>query len=263
MQDGTDWNGTYIRPGQVNASDLSCYYHHTYDTHKYTCEHSSESLHGIVHNYGASAFDSLSYGSDCVNYTDVEDILRSRSNPKYFCRRSPGQQEFAYRFLEYNPHDSQRTYPYLTDRVITVSAGQCYQYSLSVVEPTGENLVNYTFTNKTFSGSIQIPSQIRSFDGTVYIYRSLEPPETTTEWRCNSRCIWMWAHKTQTNSDNSTFYQCPVTFNVVQSASQDELQVEHQVPDNIARLAASSIGLQGGNSDPDKGWTQFQFYPVS
>lgn len=264
MQDGTNWNGTYIRPDQVNASDLSCFYHHLYDAQEFVCETSPENYHGVVHTYGDSAFESLSSGNDCVKYTNVEDILRSRTNPKYYCRRTPRQQEFAYRFLEYNPQDHQRTYPYLTDRVITVSAGQCYDYSLSSIEKTPDGKwFNYTYTNDTISGSILLPIHIDTFDGTVYIYRGPESPENITTWRCNSRCIWMWAHKTVGQNDKSTFYQCPITVDLVQNVSQDEHQDEHQVSDDIARLAASSIGLQGGKSDPDKGWAQFQFYPVS
>ncbi|MCJ1268370.1 hypothetical protein MMC22_008258 [Lobaria immixta] len=255
MQGGTNWNETYIRPARINASDLSCYYHHRYDDQKYVCETSPEVVQGIVHAYGEHAFGSLSDSNDCVNYTNVEDVLRSGTNPKYYCRRTPpGQQEFAYRFLEYNPQDHQRTYPFMTDRVITASAGQCYQYSLLQREKAaGGRSFNFTYANKTFSDSILIPAQIDNFLGTVYIYRGLNTPQNATRYSCGPRCIWMWAYR---NGRNDNFYQCPITVNSVQNASQDA----HRVSDDIARLAASSIGLQGGNS---LGHAQFQFYPIA
>lgn len=260
MQGGTNWNGTYIRPARINASDLSCYYHHLYDDQKYVCDPSPEVVQGIVHAYGEYAFGSLSDSNDCVNYTNVEDVLRSGTNPKYYCRRTSGQQEFAYRFLEYNPQDHQRTYPFVTDRVITASAGQCYQYSLLRREKVAGGIsFNFTYTNKTFSDSILIPAQIDNFDGTVYIYRAFNTPQNATIYSCGPRCIWMWAHRTLLGKEPSTFYQCPITVNSVQNVLQDA----HQVTDDIARLAASSIGLQGGNSDPDLGWAQFQFYPIA
>lgn len=77
------------------------------------------------------------------------------------------------------------------------------------------------------------------------------------------RCIWMRAHKTVLGSDGSMFYQCPVMIDPVHSILGEGLQEAHKVSDSIARLAASSIGLQGGKSDPGNGWTQFQFYPIS
>ena len=189
-------------------------------------------------------------------------MFYGETNPKYYCRRTLGRQEFAYRFLEYNPKDDQRTYPFPTNRTITASAGECYNYSLSSVEEEcqkGEKWSNYTYFNQTFSGSILLPVQIETFDGTVYIYRGFKPPQTATDYACGPRCIWMWAHKTVGPRDSSMFYQCPVTVQLVQNSYLDA----HHVPDDIARLAASSIGLQGGKSDPENGFTQFQFYPIS
>ena len=266
MRDGTDWTGTYIRAGWVNATNLSCYYHHLYDAEQYVCDPSPETVHGIVHVYGEYAFGSLSPGHNCENYINLDDILNSQNNPKYFCRRTPGQQQFAYRFLEYNPHDNNRAYPFLTNRVITASAGPCYNYSLSHVQKgsvTGGKWSNYTYSNGTFNGSILLPVQVDTFDGTIYTYRGFQTPQNATIMACGQRCIWMWAHKTVSGSDRSTFYQCPVTIDPVNSTSEKSLQEAHKVSDDIARLAASSIGLQGGKADPDHGWTQFQFYPIS
>ena len=154
---GTNWNDTYVRGSHVNATNLTCYYHHIYDARQYICDKSDETVQGIVHLYGEYAFGSLSESNDCEKYTTIEDILRSRTNPKYYCRRTSGRQEFAYRFLEYNPKDDQRTYPFLTNRTITASAGPCYSYSVSHVDKgteSGGRWSNYTYSNGTFSGSI-------------------------------------------------------------------------------------------------------------
>lgn len=113
-----------------------------------------------------------------------------------------------------------------------------------------------------FDGSILLPVQIDSFDGTVYTYRGFKTPQNATVWACGPRCIWVWAHKTALGSEKSTFYQCPVIVNPVRS-DQTPLQEAHEVSDDIARLAASSIALQGGTSDRDNGWCQSQFYPLT
>ena len=134
MQDGTDWSGTYVRPDQVHATDLRCYYHHLYDAQQYVCDQAPETVQGIVRDYGGSTYASLSYGQNCESYNVIGDILKSQNISKYFCRRTPGHREFAYRFLEYNPDDEQRIYPFLTDRVIAASAGPCFNYSVSSVQ---------------------------------------------------------------------------------------------------------------------------------
>jgi len=236
------------------------------------CDSSDGTVQGITHAYGEYAFGSLSEGNDCEDYTTVEDVRNSRKLPKYYCRRAPpGQQEFAYRFLEYNPGDLHRTYPYLTDRVNTASAGPCETYSLSHVDAgtdEGGKWSNYTYSSKdSIRGSVLLPVQVDTFDGTVYIYRGLKTPQTADTWACGDRCISMWAHKTESVTEGgkepSTFYQCNFTVDAVQVPPQEKLQDAHRVPNDIPRLAASSVGLQGGNSDPDNGWTSFQFYPVS
>ena len=257
------WNELerYIRQREPSErTDLTCFYHHIYDARQYVCDKSDETVHGVVHN-GKYALGSLSESNDCVNYTTLEDILRSRTNPKYYCRRTSSRQEFSYRFLEYNPKDDQRTYPFLTNRTTTASAGSCYSHSVSHGDKgtkSRRGWSNYTYSNGTFSGSILLPVQVDRFDGTVYVYRGSNPPQTATIYACETRCIWMWAHKTKSPRRPSMFYQCPVSVDLVPNSRKDT----HHVPDGIARPAASSIGLQGGNSDPENGWTQFQFYPI-
>ena len=266
VKDGTDWTGNYIRPGNVNAASLSQYCHHYYDSRQYDCSPTPEDVQGIAHAYGQNTFGSLDYDQDCENYTDMKDVLHSPRMPKYFCRRTPpGQQEFTYKFLEYNPDDEQRIYPYMTRRVITASAGPCNQYNFSSVKMgtvTGSQWSNYTYTNGSYTGSILLPVQIDTFDGTVYTYRGFNIPQNATLQACGKRCMWVWAHKTAKSGDESIFYQCPVTVNPVQSYDKP-LQKAHEVSNDIARLAASSIALQGGKADAVNGWSQSQFYPNS
>ncbi|KAL8955315.1 MAG: hypothetical protein Q9193_006788 [Seirophora villosa] len=246
LQDGTNWNGTYTTAGTVNATDLSCYYHHRYEEQKYACESSPEAVHGIAHAYGLYAFGSLTPGNDCVRYDDIDDVLRSQTNPKYYCRRTPGQREFAYRFLEYNPDDTERTYPHLTDRAITASAAQCQQYSVTKVESVttkSGRWLNYTYENRDINGSILLPIAVDNFYGTVYTYQGSKTPEEATT----------------TRKGDSIFYQCPVTINEVRNAQLPA----HEVSPGIARLAAASIGLQGGQSDEVNGWKQSSFFPIA
>lgn len=266
LQDGKDWNGTYVKSGQVDAANLTCYHHHIYDNHKDQCE-GPELTHGIAHAYGEYAYGSLTRGIDCGPYTDTADIIRSRTKPGYYCRRISGQQEFAYRFMEYNPTDQQRTYPYLTNRVITASANQCSEYAVTNVQSgttTGKKWTVYTI-NDTSDGDISLPVQIDTFDGTAYIYRGFKVPQEATTWSCGKRCIWMWAHKTARGEEPSAFYKCAVTVGTVIDAKQKEHIVEkvHAVGDDMARIAASAIGLQGGKSDHDNGWMQSSFYPFA
>ena len=249
-----------MRPSRVNFADLSCFYHFVYDRKTYRCE-ASELTHGIVHAYGESAYGSLTQAKDCVQYSDVADVVHSQRNPVYFCRRFPGQQEFAYRFLEYNPRDQQQTYPFLTNRVITVSAGQCTVYSVTSVKrgsDIGSQWTKYKL-NDTTAGELLIPARIDNFDGTVYIYRDRGIPQDATRWSCGPRCIRMWAHKTVFSNEPTTVYQCPITVSPVRNASLHQ----HRINDGVARLAASAIGLEGGKSNSDHGWTQFQFYPYA
>jgi len=270
LQDGTNWHGTYVEPNRkVNASDLSCYYHHIYDANKTKCDPAPETIHGIAHSYGDYAFGSLTEGNGCESYTTVDDVIASRNNPRYFCRRTTGQHEFAYRFLEYNPKDLQRSYPYLTDRVITASSAQCDQYLVTNID---HGIVqdgifsNYTYTNddKTKTEYILMPVAADSFDGTIYIFRGWHVPEKAEIYACGDRCMSMWVFKNQLWGDHNLFFNCNVTVNEVRNAMDDA----HKISNGMARIAASTIGLQGGKPNEGKrkmkeGWTQWSFYPIS
>ncbi|KAL2054781.1 hypothetical protein ABVK25_005085 [Lepraria finkii] len=116
--------------------------------------------------------------SCCGAYKYISDILKSTHDYGYYCRKNRHQQEFAYRFNEYNPEDKQRVYPRFTQRIITVSSGKCFNYSM-VGGPQNERDGNlsYEYTNGTFSGNFTIPGQIEAFNGTTYVYRGINTPQ--------------------------------------------------------------------------------------
>jgi hypothetical protein len=258
---GTDSNGTYIRNGNVSAPDLTCYSYHK------KCE-LPETSQGLAHSYGEAALS----GPECAPYDDISDVMNNRSNSGYWCRRTPGHKEFAYRFSEYNPDDVHGTYPRFTNRVITASAGQCFNYSQTHSSLTKDvngdfSVWNFTFTNGSYTSSITIPRRSDARGGTTYIYRGTDVPLSETRWRCGPRCMEMWAHNSpgiSPDNETSTFYQCPITISHVGNTEYDS----QNISDYMARLAASAIGLQGRPTMAPglEGqplvpiWTQYQYY---
>ncbi|KAL8788587.1 MAG: hypothetical protein Q9195_007231 [Heterodermia aff. obscurata] len=254
LNDGTDWNGTYIIPGTANVSDLSCY-HRAGDCPK---------NHADVTQATAHTNGELATGAECGPYNTTADILNSKKDYTYFCRRTPGQQEFAYRFNEYNPMDEQKTFPYFTNRIITASSGPCIEYSQVHRKLESElngrlSAWNYTFTNGSYTSNIMIPVNMEAGNGTTYVFRGIRIPEKAAGWSCGPRCMWMWAHRARGVGGKSLFYQCPITVSHVSNVTDPR----HDLADGMALVAASSIGLQGRFSvnGSDIIWTQYQFYP--
>lgn len=250
-----DWKGTYTQNGIINAANLQCYY----NPHTLECL-SDDAVQGLANSYGMSP-PIFKRGT----YDQIQDVVKSTDNYGYFCRNTPG--ECTYRFVEYNPDDQQRIYPLFSNRTITASTGQCFTYWESespkqAMDTTGIlDAFEYKITNGSVHDSIVIPGQLGGIDSTTYIYRGIDMPQNTTLFSCGDRCIWMWAHKSEGRGENSTFYQCPITISPVSNTNHDT-QI---VPNGIARLAASSIALQGrwavNGSSTKPIWTQFRFYP--
>ena len=254
LNDGIDYNGTYSFPGKTNVSDLSCY-HRGGDCPK----HHPDVTQATAHFNGE-----LATGAECGPYNTTADILSSKKDYTYFCRRTPGRQEFAYRFNEYNPKDEQEIFPHFTNRIITASSGPCIEYSQAyqVIGPDlngFKSAWNYTFTNGSYTSNIMIPVNMGAPNGTTYVFRGPKIPQNADEWSCGPRCLWMWAHKSRGGGDQPEFYQCPITVSHV----SDVTDPRHDLGDGMARVAASSIGLQGRFTDGPSGivWTQYQFYP--
>lgn len=156
--------------------------------------------------------------------------------------------------MEYNPEDQLKTYPSLTNRVITASAGQCSTYP-KIKSATKGDALEFKISNDPANGTISIPKELGGMSGTTYIYRGFHPPSGAGTFACGDRCIKMWAHTAAGYGDDSTFYECPISISNV-SNIENETQ---NVPDDVARLAAAAIALQGRPlREP---FRQYQFYP--
>ena len=255
VDDGKTYSDTYLTNGTVNASNLTTYFNGKNAL-------GAEDNQALAHTYGEVAQG----GKQCESYQDIAQVYDSPNDSPYFCRRTPGKQEFAYRFKEYNYDDSERMYPSFTNRVITASAGECFNYT-ELNHTLGPDLYNnlaafnYTFSNSTYNSSISIPISSEGWTATTYIYRGTKLPHLAEVNSCGDRCMWIWAHRASVpNNDISTFYQCPITVSQVSNATTD-LQ---EVPKSVARVAAASIALQGRwtGSVENKIWTQYQFYAI-
>lgn len=234
MDDGKDYNDTYVKSGTVKASNLTSYFRGNYPI-------GFEDDQALAHSWGQSI-----KAQPCGKYEDIAEVYESHNNPFYFCRRTKGKQEFAYRFKEYNNHDLEGTYPYFTNRVITASSGVCFQYT--VLDTTrnyldhGNQYSDFSFSNSTYTSSISIPTLNEGWSATVYVYRGPDLPQITKVNSCGDRCLWIWAHRTSVPDNNtSTFFQCPITISEVSNATTPP----HSIPDSVARVAAASIALQG------------------
>ncbi|KAL6721495.1 hypothetical protein ACLMJK_000599 [Lecanora helva] len=243
--------GTYVTDGPVVAPDLS-----DYAPVKPGAEPAPEGRRqGLAHSYGQLTFTSTEW---CGNYTTIEDVLNSKVNYEYYCNRAPGHQEFAYRYLEWDPKDAQRTYPWMTDRVITTSSGPCRIYN-ETHNKLGPARKTYFYSNGTSNGTIEIPYSYENNGATTYIYRGWHEPAIAEQQRCGPRCLWMWAHRAWSKAEPSTFYECPITISNVSNTNDDPLK---QVPDSMAYLAAASIAVDGKH-DSTGNWTQWQFVPFA
>lgn len=278
VTDGTSYNDTYVRNGSVNVPDLGCVWHYLYDAKRYLCNQNLDDTGGqsttqiLMHNFGESGFDTLSPALDCGSYDNAEDILNTSHSAidyRYYCRRTPGQQEFAFRFKEYNMNDSPGIYPYFTNRYISASSGPCYIYDKisppkAQLQNDGTAVVwNWTISNDTYTGTIAYPTQLDALCGTTYIYRGADVPQRDPTQRCDDsdRCMWIWAHKTRcpgTSDPNPAFYQCPISISSVVNATIPE----HNISDSMARLAASGIALNGRKQYQPVAWASYQLYPI-
>ena len=269
INDGTDYNGTYTRLGAVNASNVTCYFSgQTCPGRSPTSVQEVKTKREETKQSRAHINGELARSARCGPYDVISDVINSKIDYGYFCRRTSGNQEFAYRFSEYNPMDPEKRFPHFTQRIITASAGPCFQYH-KIKEPTRTKDVNgnlaawlYEFTNGTFSSNITIPIGDEALSGTTYVYRGANVPQLATTYACGPRCMRMWAHRSfgegNDPDDQDAFFECQVNISEVMNATIDE----HHVPDDVARLAASAIGLQGRFSGAGKVWTQYQFYPL-
>lgn len=255
MDSGTDSTGIYTGDGSVRAAKLDCYYE------RGGCPAAPELRLTTAHGYGE-----LIQGQQCCQYQDDFDIHNGSQTCPYFCHNNG--QEFAYRYVEYNPLDTAQAYPFLTNRTVRASAGQCYQYDVDwpnsplVSDTDGiDDAQVFTFTNGTFTGHLPIPRSKGEYNSTTYVYNGSALPQDDTETACGPRCLWIYVLRLGIPKNNSeipaVIFSCPITVSEVYNATRRW----QSLPDSVA---AASIALTGRYTSP-KGrgtvWQQYQLYP--
>ena len=254
IDDGTNYNDTFTNQGTVHTSNLTCYVDFFNGNPDCTSDDDGTSL-TLAHAYG-----DLIRSTPCCNYENISDVLASQKDCSYYCRRDANNQQFAYRFNEYNPNDMSRSYPHFTNRIITASSGKCLNYSQDG-DPQGglpDGQLLFRYYNDTYKGNITIPAALGYSDSTTYIYRGVKVPRDAEFQRCSPedlRCMNVWAHRARGHNEPRQFYQCPITISNVANATTDI----HDLSDDMARLAATSIALTGRKND-DGTWHQYQLY---
>ena len=255
IDQGTDSSGTVVNPGIVNASTLDCYYN------KGSCPTglgTREQPQTLAHAYGGlvNAYESCPYNI-------LEDIRNANQTCSYFTQEKG--QEFALRYVEYNPRDLSHAYPFLTDRVITASTGQCFEYYVknrtTVGSSLGPALVrSIDFANDTYTGNIQFPKQLSAHNATIYVYNGTHKPQNEDWQSCGDRCIWIHAFSSP-GKGQPRMFSCPITISNVTNT----MEPAQELPADMARLAAASIALSGRFTYPwrntTRNWQQYQHYP--
>ncbi|KAL8735710.1 MAG: hypothetical protein Q9181_002733 [Wetmoreana brouardii] len=258
VNDGTDYNGTYINHSMANAADLS-YYHMQFVQEG---RPNQVTIQTVSHAYGEMilAFES-------GPYNDPAEILRYKHLYRFFHRKVPDRPQVAYRFNEYNPNDISKVYPYLTNRTITAEARNCITYTQTSADDKDPQTFTYVNdVNATDNGTIKIPQIHLGREGTTYIYRGFHEPTKADLQSCGSRCVYMWAYKNPSgsppgNPEPPAFYKCPANISEVYNSSRPE----HDEPDTVAKMAAASIALHGqyvGPPDDEskKNYESYHFY---
>jgi hypothetical protein len=250
INDGTSYHDIYTTQDLVEVPNLNCY---QMQFHQKDCPPR------VTKQAVAHAHRELALASECGNYTEASEVQNSKHDYRYYCRRIPSnREEFAYRFNEYNPIDTQRVYPYFTNRGITAAAGKCVQYDVNGKPEETNRAKTFTYKNGNSSATITIPNSSLGMEGTTYIYRDTKGPAFAETYACGPRCIRMWAHKNPSGAEPDAFYECPIEISLVSNVTRHA----HNVTDDVARIAAASIALQGRFTGElnDPNVIQYQFY---
>ena len=255
MVDGKSFHDTYTRKGTVCVPDLGCYAGRS----KLPCPKVA-TVHSRAHIYGERGNRMA-----CGSYMTIDDVIMSPHDRFYYCsNNSATNPEFAYRFKEYSPRDLEETYPLFTNRTITASAGDCLVYrvenetDVGDVDGQGSGKI-FTYEEGNSTKEISIPTSSLGWSATTYMYKGFVDPQHLDDHSCGPRCMWLWAYKNPGPKDDSrALYNCPVTVSEVNN-TWNHSQV---IPDEVARVAAVSIALQGRWTGPEnhKNFNQYQFY---
>ncbi|KAL9579949.1 MAG: hypothetical protein Q9212_004785 [Teloschistes hypoglaucus] len=245
MDNGQNSRSIITSRGNVLVPRVDCYYNNG------TCTTDPNEPPEIAQNE-AHSYGEITPGQNACLYTTDDDIFNAHQDCDYFINRN--QQEFAYRFMEYNPDQGGGSYPYLTYRLIKASAGDCYQYAPGtphdVASHDGPQSVRvWPYTNGTYNGTISIPIADTAFDSTTYAYLGDLEPQNALAQACGPRCIYLYAFRSGgpvTKRDEAVF-QCPITISKVTNATDPA----HVVPDDTARTRIVLGILRGTGSSFD------------
>lgn len=251
MESGTDSTGIIRRQGAVNVPNLDCY------SLNGQCINASSVPQNLANAYGEAI-----RGQKSCNYTQDSDIQNASQDCYYFSHTNG--QEFAFRYAQYNPKDSVRAYPYLTDRIVKASAKECFQYTVTNAAGTVDSQDGiqdtwfWYFYNSTFNGTISIPRRYAAFDSTTYIYNGTKAPPNEDFQSCGPRCMRLYAWRSPGPETKRPWavFQCSITISEVSNVAKDW----QSLPDDNAYLAAASIALTGRPTS-DGHWRQFRLYP--
>ncbi|KAL9009880.1 MAG: hypothetical protein Q9173_005127 [Seirophora scorigena] len=251
-EDGHNYDGTYHKRGKPLVFKMDFFYQNT------TCAVGPVPVHALAHSYGE-----MTLANPRGSYSDADDLLKTKQDFQVWGGRDLGQ--YAHRFREYNPNDTQMAYPYFTQRLVTSSGGVCFEYSVDDKEAGkdtlgDQNALKFTYRNGTFEGTISIPTAAMGREGTTYIYRGKSPPAKASRPLvvCGKRCMYVWVYQNPGAKIIPKLYQCPITLSQVRNAKLPE----HRIPFGVARVAAVSIALKGQWhwAMKDRDFQQFQFY---
>lgn len=247
LEDGHNYNGTYIKAGQASVSKVDCVYQGK------NCAPDPVTIHARAHLYGEMAL-----GTEIGDYDDIPGLLRLKKDVSIWRRHD--RLEYAHRFNEYNENDAQQAYPHLTERIITTSSSGCIKYDVEEVPMPDSNSRRVTYRNQSFKGTIDILGSSLGKEGTTYIYRGYKVPAHAgaPDVVCGDRCMYVWVYKNPGKKEGPTMYQCPIA---VSEVSNTKLP-QHNLPNPVARVAAVSIALEGRRAgdmkNPD--YHQYQFH---
>ncbi|KAL9605846.1 MAG: hypothetical protein Q9179_000956 [Wetmoreana sp. 5 TL-2023] len=259
MDNGVGSRGITTSKGNVSVPRVDCYYNNG------TCSTDPTQPPEIAQNE-AHSYGEITRGLIPCRYATDDDIFNGRQDCQYFVNENG--QEFAHRFLEYNPKDLTRSYPYLTKRLIKASSGKCYSYTTEtfyeIASSDGpQSFRVWPYSNKTDNGTLAIPRPDTAFDSTTYVYTGVNAPQNASAIACGPRCIRIYAIRFNGPVTNrpSKVFMCPITVSNVTNVGDPA----HVVPDDTARIAAASIALTGRYTHPNgskvEHWEQYQLYP--
>ena len=263
---GIDSTGIITQPGNVNVAPLDCYYSGT------QCLQSGVDVIPGVNQTIAHAYGETIAAIPYCTYHSDDDIYNTNQTCLYFFNKATS--EYAYRYKEMNPEDENGNYPFLTNRIVKTSSKNCFEYTVPNAGRPGvidsqdgfEDTYVYSFNNKTFNGLLGIPRIHTAFDATTYLYNGTDIPQVVDpEATCGKRCVRLYAYRGLGHNPErpSSIFSCEVSVSEVMNAEEAAM---HRLPDDMARVAASSIALSGRSrasfdpAHPGLDWRQFQMY---